>query len=175
MTCWTAQGTLLSVTWQPGWEGSLGQTGYVCKCGWVPLLSAWDYHRWSSAMKKSESVSRSLVTDSLRPRGLQPTRLLCPWDSPMPSSRGSSWPRGRTGVSSFAGRFFTVWAAISEHKIESSFFKEAISPWCLDVLLKLVPWEHNSLPHTLDLERQFKWLCRMADIQTFAGRQHSLA
>ena len=26
--------------------------------------------------------SRSVVSDSLRPRGLEPTRLLCPWDSP---------------------------------------------------------------------------------------------
>ena len=25
--------------------------------------------------------SRSVVSDSLRPRGLQPTKLLCPWDS----------------------------------------------------------------------------------------------
>ena len=42
-----------------------------------------------------ESESHSVVSDSLGPRGLQPTRLLCPWDSPgkkkqvaMPSSRG---------------------------------------------------------------------------------------
>ena len=28
------------------------------------------------------SVSRSVVSDSLRPHGLQPTRLLCPWDFP---------------------------------------------------------------------------------------------
>ena len=25
----TAQGTLLNVKWQPGWEGSLGENGYV--------------------------------------------------------------------------------------------------------------------------------------------------
>ena len=30
----------------------------------------------------SESVSHSVVSDFLRPHGLQPTRLLCPWDSP---------------------------------------------------------------------------------------------
>ena len=24
-----AQGTLLNVMWQPGWEGSLGENGYV--------------------------------------------------------------------------------------------------------------------------------------------------
>ena len=51
--------------------------------------------------------------------GLQPTRLLCPWDSPgnnigvvaMRSSRGFSWLRDRTRVScisSIAGRFFTA-------------------------------------------------------------------
>ena len=26
-----AQGTLLNVTWQPGWEGSLGENGYMCR------------------------------------------------------------------------------------------------------------------------------------------------
>ena len=31
---------------------------------------------------RSVSVSHSVVPDSLRPHGLQPTRLLCPWDSP---------------------------------------------------------------------------------------------
>ena len=30
----------------------------------------------------SSSVSRSVVLDSVRPHGLWPTRLLCPWDSP---------------------------------------------------------------------------------------------
>ena len=27
-------------------------------------------------------VSRSVVSDSMRPHGLEPTRPLCPWDSP---------------------------------------------------------------------------------------------
>ena len=31
--------------------------------------------------------SRSVVSDSSRPRGLQPTRLLCPWDFPDKSPR----------------------------------------------------------------------------------------
>ena len=50
--------------------------------------------------------------------GLQPARLLCPWDSPgkntrvgnISFSRGSSRLRGWTWVSRTAGRFFTVWA-----------------------------------------------------------------
>ena len=62
-------------------------------------------------------LSRSVVSDSLWPHGLQPTRLLCPWGClqarilewvVMPSSRGSSQPRDRTQVSLIAGRFFTI-------------------------------------------------------------------
>ena len=102
----------------------------------------------------------SIMSNSLRPYGLQATRLLCPWDSPgkstgvgchallqgifptlalnlhllcllhcmrilyclshqgstrilewvaYPFSRGTSWPRNRTGVSCIAGRFFTIY------------------------------------------------------------------
>ena len=58
----------------------------------------------------------SVVSDSVQPHGLQPTRLLCPWNSPgkivaglaMPSSRGSSQPRDWTRVSCIAGRFFAT-------------------------------------------------------------------
>ena len=72
----------------------------------------------SSPINASESVTCSETSDSLRPYGLKPTRLLCPWDSPgqntggvaISFSRGSSWPRGRIWVSCTAGRFFTVWA-----------------------------------------------------------------
>ena len=39
-----AHGTLLSVTWQPGWEGSLGEDGYMSVYGWVPSLFTWNYH-----------------------------------------------------------------------------------------------------------------------------------
>ena len=63
-------------------------------------------------------LSHSVVSDSLRPHGLQPSRLFCPWDSPgkklewvvMPSSRGSFLPRDWTQVSCIAGEFFTVWS-----------------------------------------------------------------
>ena len=57
----------------------------------------------------------SLMSDSLQPHGLQPTRLLCPWDSPGKNTGvgchtllwGSSQPRNRTCISpASAGRFF---------------------------------------------------------------------
>ena len=39
-----AHGTLLNVIWQPGWEGSLGENGYMYMYGWVPSLFIWNYH-----------------------------------------------------------------------------------------------------------------------------------
>ena len=66
----------------------------------------------------THSQSHSDVSDSLRPHGLQPARLLCPWDFPgkntgkcsISFSMGSSQPRDQTGVFRIAGRFFMVWA-----------------------------------------------------------------
>ena len=37
-----AQKTLLSVAWQPGWEGSLGDNGYRHMYGWVPSGFTWN-------------------------------------------------------------------------------------------------------------------------------------
>ena len=62
-------------------------------------------------------VSRSVVSDSLWPHGLQLPRLLCPQNFPgnntewvsMPSSMGFSQPRDWTQVSHTAGRFFNIW------------------------------------------------------------------
>ena len=61
----------------------------------------------------------SVLSDSLQPYGLQPDRLLCPWDSPGKNTGmgchallwGSSQPREGTHISSIfytAGRFFTA-------------------------------------------------------------------
>ena len=62
----------------------------------------------------SESESRSVMSNSLRPHG-----LYSPWNSrgqnagvgdPFPFSRGSSQPRDWTQVSRIAGTFFISWA-----------------------------------------------------------------
>ena len=64
----------------------------------------------------SESVSRSVVSDSLQPHGLYPTRLLCLWDFPGKNTRvgfhsllqGIFQLRDCFWVSHIAGRSFTV-------------------------------------------------------------------
>ena len=44
------------------------------------------YHTGSLGGLKSESVSFSVVSDSLQLHALYPARLLCPWDSPSEST-----------------------------------------------------------------------------------------
>ena len=65
----------------------------------------------SEGRKKIKSIhhmlSCSVISDSLQPHGLYPTRFLCPWDFPgrilewvaISFSNGSSWPRDRTHIS----------------------------------------------------------------------------
>ena len=42
LTC-IAHEMLLNIMGQPGWEESLGENGYLCMYGWVPLLFTWMY------------------------------------------------------------------------------------------------------------------------------------
>ena len=52
---------------------------------WTMFFSSQDLNPRSGiagSYGSSVSVSRSVVSDSLWPHGLQPIRLLCPWDSP---------------------------------------------------------------------------------------------
>ena len=68
-------------------------------------------------------ASRSGMSDSLGPHGLQPTRLLCPWDSPDKDTgvdchsllQGSSQLRDWTRVSCISGGFFTIWVTREAH------------------------------------------------------------
>ena len=63
-------------------------------------------------------LSHSAESDSLRHHGLQPARLLCPWDFPGKNMevgchfllQGSSRPRGQTDVSSINRQILYHWA-----------------------------------------------------------------
>ena len=68
----------------------------------------WSGLPFPSPMHESEKWkwSCSVMSDSLRPHGLKPTRLLCPWDSPGKSTGvgchrllwGSSYVKTKTGL-----------------------------------------------------------------------------
>ena len=66
----------------------------------------------------SESISHSVMSNSLRPHGRLPSRLLCPWDFPGKNTgvschcllQGIFLTQGSTLVFQIAGRFFNVWA-----------------------------------------------------------------
>ena len=75
-----------------------------------------------SSVSSNSNASHSVMSDSLRPRGLQPARLLCLGDSPDKNIgvgcysffRGSSRPRDRTQVFCTVGRLFTIWATTDD-------------------------------------------------------------
>ena len=92
--------------------------------------------QFDTTWKWKEKWSCSVVSDSLWPHGLQPTRLFCPRDFPGKDTGvschfflwGSSWPSGPTQVSCTAGRLFTDWATRAE-AMYYSFFHTGIL-WC---------------------------------------------
>ena len=105
--------------WTPGVDD--GHGGLECCDSWGRKESDMtEWLIWSDRYPTCMYVW-SVMFNFLWSYGLQPTRLLCPWDSPgknievgfIPSSRGSSWPRKWTYiscVSDIASRFFTHWA-----------------------------------------------------------------
>ena len=100
------------------------------------------------------SVSRSVVSDSLRPHGLQLTRLLCPWDFPGKDtgvgchffSRESSQPRDQTQVSCTAGRFFTEWATSNDDNNHWQPKKNLFHGWCYGRLSESISFNPVSSP-----------------------------
>ena len=95
------------------------------------LCTLWatrESHRYKHHRYKHKSTnynlskwSRSVLLDPLRPHGLQPTRLLLPWDSPGKSTgvgchcllQGIFPTRDQTRVSPIPGRCFNLWATIT--------------------------------------------------------------
>ena len=56
----------LCSVWQPGWERSLGENGYMGMYGWVPLLSTWNYHNivyWIYSNIKLKALKKSWYPD----------------------------------------------------------------------------------------------------------------
>ena len=110
----------------------------------APATVSVTYEKW-----RSKTVSLSVMSHSLQPRGLQPARLLCPWYSSGKNTgvgshtllQGSSWPRDQTQVSHIAGRFFTIWATREAHLVSicqcsSQFVLPSIMKWIVLKLLK---------------------------------------
>ena len=91
-------------------------------------------------------VSCSVVSDSMGPHGLWPTRLFRPWDVPGQNTRvgchsfssGSSWLRDWTQISCIAGRCFTIWATREAPAIVYLFFTEE-----LIILGSCQQWAHG--------------------------------
>ena len=99
----------------------------------------------------------SVVSSSFWPYGLQPARLLCPWDLPGKNPgvgchfllQGSSWPRDWTRVFCTAGRFFTTEPfemrpvqneMLSKCQKQISDFEDVVCLWIEEKNRKITYW-----------------------------------
>ena len=90
-------------------EGERGTFGFETSRSVAPVGRVTDENLCRVTLRRSGSGSmrHSVLSDSLRPHGLQPARLLCPWvlQTRIPeqvaifSSRGSSCSRDQTCIS----------------------------------------------------------------------------
>ena len=80
LTAWTVTETGSARTLY-GLENAAGAGGLLGRVVWAPLARVC-----------------SVVSDSLWPRGLQPTRILCPWDSPGKNTGVNRLPFASPGI-----------------------------------------------------------------------------
>ena len=102
----------------------------------LPQLQAGGCESSEGPEWKKESVSCSVVSDSLWAHGLYPARFpvhgtlqtrIVEWVA-IPFSRGSAQPNNWTWVSCTAGRSFTVWATKEALRDQNSIFQNAGPP-----------------------------------------------
>jgi len=72
--------------WLRSGTSDVTRAGIISQAGTNVSIYRWNFffHQETSALHLKPSVivlSHSLVSNSLQPRGLSPTRLLCPWNS----------------------------------------------------------------------------------------------
>ena len=107
----------------------------------------WSGLPFPSPMHESEKWkgSRSVVSDSSRPHGLQPTRLLCPWDFP--------------GKSTGVGCHRLLWtASLRYDKVNISLSLQIQSHWwlLLDILLFDFKWGNIGISNSKDFSDEVK-------------------
>ena len=127
-------------------------------------------------------VSRSVISDSWEPHGLQPARLLHPWDSQgrntrgvtIPFSRGSSQPKEWTWVFCIAGRFFVVWVTrefVFFKKFQDSSDMHLPNSYCLSRARWLsVPLNEDWKPYSETPSSVNSWSFHIEQIKPYSIR-----
>ena len=98
------------------------------RCDKFGVKGIMESQSWNSRIASGEACSVAQSCLTLQPHGLQPARLLCPWNSPgkdsgvgchFPSSRGLPNPGLKPSSLALKGRFFTTsatWEACYQGK-----------------------------------------------------------
>ena len=123
----------------------------------------WSGLPFPSPMHESESEVTQVTSDSLRPHGLQPIRLLCPWNFP-----GKSTGVGCHCLLQLVYRVTSNWDTLTEYIMKShKMLLTEISYVQLDMCYrcereKLIPFWRKHFKH---LPRSLKTVCMCVDIK----------
>ena len=101
---------------------------------------------WHQSKVKSESVSYSVMSSSLFPHGLQPAKLLCPWNSPGKDTgvdnhfhlHRISPTQESNPISYIAGRFFNILATREACSSSKGCYGFMLSPSVMSDSLQLM-------------------------------------
>ena len=154
-----AHGTLLNATWQPGWEGSLGDNGtYICMseslhCSPGAITALFANQLWS-AVKVAQICPTLCDPMNYTVHAILQARIL-EWVV-IPFSGGFSQPRDQIQVSRVAGGFFTRWATREAHRAHIWGIAHNQLWSCSVVSDSLWPHGHQA-PPSVGFSRQEYW------------------
>ena len=105
---------------------------------------------WCGPAVGSSSAGCSVVSDSLWSHGLQPAKLLCPWNAP-----GKNTVVDWTRVPCIAGKFFTIWAIreVQQVLLWKALWRDIMSlvPFSINaspLFFRLTPISQVHMPHS---------------------------
>ena len=141
--------------WKSGWDGSLGENGYMYMYGWVPLLSTWNYHNIVYVKVKLPSHARLFETPWTVAYQAPPTMgfsrqeywsglpFSSPGDLPDPGIK----PRDQTRVSRVGGRCIIGYTLVQNKK-----FKKIMCGHCVwGSVLSFI--DRSSILHILQVRK----------------------
>ena len=128
----------------------------------------WVVISFSNAWSEKSKWSCSVVSDSSRPHGLQPNRLLCPWDFPDKS----------TGMGCHGPNYSYIFAFLLTQLISSVSYIFSLTCVCTQLLQScLTLWDHMGSPgssvHGILQARILEWVAMLSSRRSSWPRDQS--
>ena len=93
--------------WQPGWERSLGENGYMYIYGWVPSLFTWNYHNIVNQLYPNTKLKVFFFFKS--PKNNKEKKKQVWWNVCFILDAGNGWGWGHDEGDTYKARLTTTW------------------------------------------------------------------